>query len=85
MPTVINLGDFVYLDSFAGLIPAKVLAFGPLGQHARCRVTATRGDYKRGEVVTFAHNAVVPRNHVYRRSGQYLIRGYWTFARTQGE
>lgn len=42
MPTVIQIGDLVYLDSLAGLIPAKVLAFGQLGQHARYRLRHNR-------------------------------------------
>lgn len=78
--TVVHSGDLVYLDSFAGLIPAKLLAVSPYRQYGRCRVTANRRAYSRGEVVTFRLSGIVPRNHVYTRSGQCRIRGEWTFA-----
>lgn len=60
-------GQLAYLDSFAGAIPCKVLSItgtsGRAGsdQTATVRLTAGRGAYKRGEVLTYWGMYVIPR------------------------
>lgn len=76
--TTVRNGDLVYLDSFSGLVPAKLLAHD--GEYATVRITGTRGAYRRGDVTTFGLRYVVPRNHVYYRFPHFRIGGNWTFA-----
>lgn len=64
---VLKTGDLAALDTFAGAIPCKVLSI--TGTSGRCgsdqgvtvRLTAARGAYKRGEVLTAWGLHVVPR------------------------
>jgi hypothetical protein len=63
-----------YLDSFIGLVPCKVLSVED--RAVTLKITATRGPYKRGEVLTRYANSVVPRPAVWRRKHQYAIRPY---------
>jgi hypothetical protein len=76
--TVIRVGDLIFLDSFSGLVPAKVSGYTPCGEIA-VLVTATRGAYRRGEHTTFTPSGCVPRAHVRVRCGQFRIFGAWTF------
>ncbi|MGW5721378.1 hypothetical protein ACWEVP_34730 [Amycolatopsis sp. NPDC003865] len=76
--TVIRVGDRIFLDSFSGLVPAKVTGYTPRGEIA-VLVTATRGAYRRGEHTTFTPSGCVPRAHVRVRCGQFRIFGAWTF------
>lgn len=76
--TVIRIGDLIFLDSFSGLVPAKVTGYTPRGEIA-VLVTATRGAYRRGEHTTFTPSGCVPRAHVRVRCGQFRIFGAWTF------
>lgn len=64
---------FAYLDTFSGLVPCKVLCGDPRGG-VRVKVTATRGAYKRGELVTMAQNWVYPRDCLRRVRGSYGTR-----------
>lgn len=76
--TVIRVGDPIFLDSFSGLVPAKVTGYTPRGEIA-VLVTAKRGAYRRGEHTTFTPSGCVPRAHVRVRCGQFRIFGAWTF------
>ena len=68
-----GVGTFAYLDTFAGLVPCKVTAIS--GEGITIRLTATRGAYKRGEVLTYERgDSIVPRECVYVRDYQYRIR-----------
>ncbi|MEV6444737.1 hypothetical protein [Amycolatopsis sp. NPDC051716] len=82
--TVIKPGDLVFLDSFSGLVPAKVTGYTSWG-HITVVVTAERGAYRRGERTTFRPSGCVPRAHVRVRSGHYRIFGAWTFAELPDE
>jgi hypothetical protein len=76
--TVIRIGDLIFLDSFSGLVPAKVTGYTPGGEIA-VLVTATRGTYRRGEHTTFTPSGCVPRAHVRVRCGEFRIFGAWIF------
>lgn len=71
-----------YLDSFAGLVPCRIVAVGDWNDPAslaRIRYTATRGAYKRGEYDVQQLSNLVPRHAVYKsrqHCGQYRIRAY---------
>jgi hypothetical protein len=76
--TVIRIGDLIFLDSFSGLVPAKVTGYTPRGEIAAL-VTATRGAYRRGEHTIFTPSGCVPRAHVRVRCGQFRTIGAWIF------
>lgn len=76
--TAIRIGDLIFLDSFSGLVPAKVTGYSTHGEIS-VLVTATRGAYRRGEHTTFTPSGCVPRAHVRVRCGQFRIFGGWTF------
>lgn len=82
--TVIRVGDLIFLDSFSGLVPAKVSGYTPRGEIS-VLVTATRGAYRRGKRTTFTPSGCVPRAHVRVRCGQFRIFGAWTFAGLRDE
>jgi len=68
-----------YFDSFAGLVPCRVVAVGDWNDSsslARVQYTATRGAYKRGEFDTQTLRHIIPRSAVYTRGGQYRVRAY---------
>lgn len=67
-----KVGDKVYLDVFAGLVPAIVVGID--GQRCELKLTATRGAYKRGEVSVHSCTDVVLRSQVYVKGGLYRIR-----------
>jgi hypothetical protein len=83
-PTGVGLppiGALAYWDSYtAGLVPCKVENVGApndYGQRAVfVRLTASRGIYKRGELIGDSARGIVPRSAVYVRGGQYRIRSY---------
>jgi hypothetical protein len=77
--TVIRIGALIFLDSFSGLVPAKVTGYTPHGE-ITVKVTGTRGAYRRGERTTFTPSGCIPRAHVHVRSGHFRIIGGWTFA-----
>ena len=81
-PTL-TVGSKAFVDAFAGLIPCVVLAIedraigtNVTSKYVTVRLTAGRGAYKRGETLTFSALAIVPREAVHVRSGQYVIRQY---------
>lgn len=63
-----------YIDSFAGLVPCKVIGWDD--QELMVQVTATRETYKRGEELTRSPGFIVPRPAVIRRAHQYRIRSF---------
>lgn len=71
-----------YLDSFAGMVPVRIVAVGDWSDdesEARYQVTATRGAYRRGEFGTSKLSRLCPRSALYRsrqHSGQFRIRPY---------
>lgn len=72
--TTLRPGCLAYIDSFAGLVPCKVLAIGT--ERVRVNITATRGAYKRGTDSEHARSVIIPRGAVYVRGGQYRIAAY---------
>lgn len=79
---VYNMGTLAYLDTFAGLVPCKVIRIDKPGNGSlvsngslAVKLTASRGAYKKGEVLDRqSASQVVPRNHRYTRSGTYRVR-----------
>lgn len=72
-------GCLAYLDSFAGLVPCRVLSIGPgslVMQSVRVEITAKHGPYHKGETVETNGLHAVPRKAVYCRGGHYKIRHY---------
>lgn len=70
-----RLGKLAYYDSISGLIPCKV--FNVTGEYITFEITATRGAYKRNEVLYSIPRNVIPRKMVHVRNGQYRIKtGY---------
>ncbi len=84
MDTVENIkthlaeGDLAYLDSFAGLVPCKVIKVDS-PRHAQVQVTAARPGYRPGDVIKGTVNNIVPRNHIVRRRGLTKIFGGYDF------
>lgn len=73
-----------YLDSFAGLVPCRIVAVGDWSDRysmARIKLTANRGAYKRGEFMTVILGSIFPRHALVTRNGQYRILAYkWSDA-----
>jgi hypothetical protein len=71
-------GILAYLDSFAGLIPCKVIDVWRLRgiAEARVKLTASRGPYKRGEILIDTVLHVIPRPCVSRRKYSSAILPY---------
>lgn len=66
-------GTMIYIDTFSGLVPGRYM--GHNGTHARIRVTATRGAYKRGEEVFMNPDYVILRaQHIGGRTRTPSIR-----------
>jgi hypothetical protein len=64
-------GTLAYYDSFAGLIPCKVQSTN--GDDTVVKLTATRGAYKRGEILTLHTRNVIERHRIRIRCGIYYI------------
>lgn len=60
-------GELAYLDTFAGMVPCKVLEVREGGQLVTVEVTAQRGAYKVGDRITQRWEWVIPRTSVHRR------------------
>ena len=80
-------GCLAFFDSFAGLIPCVVLSIRRDLRDPRIDATkvtfqlvATRGTYRKGEVLSFSAGSVLPRAAVYLRLGQYRVRDYGVLA-----
>jgi len=80
--TIMRRGDLAYVETvFNGLIPVKILDQAAHRTATRTvdgvkvKVTAERGAYRRGEVMTVEEQAVIPRSHVFRRGGNLYVRG----------
>lgn len=72
-------GTLAYYDTFAGLVPCKVMEVLD-DNKVKIKVTVAHGAYKRGETIFgVGTNWVVPRPHVVQRSGQYKIVGGWQY------
>lgn len=79
VPTsVVRVGSLIFLDTFSGLVTAKVTGYTPCGEIA-VKITSTRGAYRRGERTTFTPSRCIPRAHVRIRSGHFRIISGWTF------
>ena len=68
-----------YLDSFAGLVPCRIVAVGVWrdgSSQARVQYTATRGAYRRGDFGTHVLRHVVPRTAIRRRKYSTRIAAY---------
>lgn len=83
-PAVHNLtvGCLAYFDSFEGLVPCWIMSItGPTGtpstaQRVTVKLTANRGCYKRGEILTAWGLHVIPRGAVRRSKYGITIRPY---------
>lgn len=75
--------NLAYVDSLRnGLIPCK-----PIGLHEHtitARITANRGAYKRGDIVEYSVDMIIPRRAVFYRSGIPHIRGYTWYTAKDG-
>ena len=77
-------GELAYLDSFAGLIPVKVLRVDESTGEIFAKVTASRSSYRRGQVVKTANsNRMVPRANV--RRNRIFGSWQWVNRATSGE
>ena len=75
-------GALAFIDTlFNGLVPCKVIEVVYQGNgrvmgsgELRVQITADRGAYKRGEILTENATQVFPRNHIRRRAngGTYI-------------
>lgn len=74
----VRIGDLVYIDTFLGLIPAKLIEINAATRTATLRITAKRRGYRFGETVRDSALNVIRRDSVYSRSGQYRIRNDFT-------
>jgi hypothetical protein len=78
----LKTGNLAYLDTFAGLIPCKVLAIdGPSGpvsltQRVAVRITSPRRGYAKGDIVIESALHVVPRPAVHFRNDNARIGFY---------
>ena len=83
--TTYEAGTLAYLDTlFDGLVPCKVIEVAYPGNgrvfssgEITVRITADRGAYKKGELLTEKASQVVPRSHVRRTSGHARINSLY--------
>jgi len=79
---VYNVGTLAYLDTFAGLVPCKVIRIDKPGNGSlisngslAVKLTASRGAYKKGEILDRQSACeVIPRSHVRTVSGKFRVR-----------
>jgi hypothetical protein len=84
-----TIGTLAYFDGFSGMIPCKVIAIRDThannawrGTSSACyidvKLTAKRGAYKRGEIITSTALHIVPRTHArFPRNGMArILNGY---------
>lgn len=85
-----HTGELAYLDTFSGMVPCKVVDITTerawMSDMERpvvvVKLTATRGAYRRGEVIPMPPEHVVPRSSVRVRSGQYRIRNDYAWVKS---
>lgn len=78
----LKTGILAYLDTFSGQIPCRVLAVAGDSEGRICapsptvkvKLTATRGAYRRGEIVESTAFHVYPRECRVVRNGHYRIK-----------
>lgn len=77
---VYGAGALAYLDTFAGMVPCRVLEVIEPGNGIRCssgrlriRLMRTVGAYKQGEILEWSCDHVVPRAHRVLRGYHYRI------------
>lgn len=86
-----SAGELAFIDSFAGLIPCKVLAVSERTENGEpfivctVKVTADRPSYSRGELAEVGTRYVIPRTSVRVRSGQYRIVYNYAWRITESE
>ena len=71
-PIVLKVGSKAFLDSFAGLVPCKVISIvnrPPNNSTAIVEITASRGAYKLGKLEEVSISRAVPREAVFQRKG----------------
>jgi hypothetical protein len=67
-------GTLAYVDAYGTpLIPCKVEAVAPDGSEVKVKLTATRGAFKRGEVLTRRQSDIIPRDKVRTVDGMIKI------------
>lgn len=80
--TTLRTGQLAYYDSFAGLIPCRVLTItgrpgiASTAQNVTVRLTGARGAYRRGETIHTTGIHAVPRGAVRQVQGNARIRPY---------
>lgn len=76
MQTYYKVPGFAYFDSFAGLVPCKVISIDAAGA-LTIKITANRKGHHRGEVFTWRQREVVPRDRIRRRKySTWVTPGY---------
>jgi hypothetical protein len=69
-----------FYDTFSGLIPCLVVGKDLETRHLTVKITANRGPYKRGQIISdLSFTFVVPRKAVFRSrqaGGKFRIRPY---------
>lgn len=83
MTQTLRAGTLAYVDTFGPLVPVKVLRVFMVNDPyvalprtmAEVRVTATRGAYSRGEILTEQTRDLVQRK-TRRRGGHTMVRSF---------
>jgi hypothetical protein len=82
MGITLKTGELAYLDTFAGLVPCKVVkmegasGFPSSSQTVVVKLTTSKGAYRRGEIIESNGLHVVARGAVYVRGGQFRIKAF---------
>lgn len=87
---VFHEGTAAYYDTFSGLIPCKVLEIQEVGYGFRCgpyniikfKLTADRGAYKKGEILTSDASHVPPQKMIRRRKYSSTIMTTYKYVKT---
>ena len=82
-----TVGALAYLDTFSGMVPCVIV--GVIREShgfivgdrdaVSVRLTANRGAYKRGEVISASASNIIPRKMRFVRSGKYRIDTIYRF------
>jgi len=81
-------GTLAFLDTFAGMIPCKVIkilidgANGKIVGHDELEIELTKsiGAYRKGEILTESASNVVPRPHRIKRQFDYRINNLYRYS-----
>lgn len=82
-----TVGALAYVDTFSGMLPCVVAgvlreSYGFIigdRDSITVRLTADRGSYKRGEIISASASSIIPRKMRFVRSGKYRIDTIYRF------